>query len=106
MNDLEELEDDETAGIGHNSGEEEGGVSEFGKSARDQLREYVEQIERLNEAKDDIASDIRAVFTVAKAAGYDTKSLREVIRLRKQDAREREEQAHITATYMIALGMG
>ena len=98
--DLEDLE--ETPGIGHNSGDDpdDGEVK-----ARDLLRKYVERIENLNEEKDVLAKDIREVFAEAKAAGFDTRCLREVLRLRQQDKTEREEQAHITATYMLALGM-
>ena len=73
--------------------------------ARDQLRAIVERIERLEEEKAAIASDIRDVYAEAKGNGYDVKALRTIIRLRKQDANERAEAETILETYMQALGM-
>jgi uncharacterized protein (UPF0335 family) len=74
-------------------------------SADAQLKAIVERIERLTEEKDAIASDIRDVYAEAKGNGYDVKALREVVRLRKQDAKERSEREAIVDTYMHALGM-
>jgi uncharacterized protein (UPF0335 family) len=73
--------------------------------ARDQLRSIVERIERLEEEKKAIADDIRDVYGEAKANGYDTKVLRQVVKLRKQDKAERMEQDAIRDTYLLALGM-
>jgi len=73
--------------------------------ARDQLRSIVERIERLEEEKKAIADDIRDVFGEAKSNGFDTKVLRQVIKLRKQDKTERMEQDAIRDTYLLALGM-
>jgi uncharacterized protein (UPF0335 family) len=73
--------------------------------ARDQLRSFVERIERLEEEKAALAGDIRDLFLQAKSSGFDTKALRTVIRLRKQDAAERRDQEAVLATYMLALGM-
>jgi uncharacterized protein (UPF0335 family) len=70
-----------------------------------QLRSIVERIERLEEEKAAIADDIKDVYGEAKGNGYDTKVLRTVIRLRKQDASEREEQDAILDLYKQALGM-
>ena len=58
--------------------------------ARDQLKAIVERIERLEEEKQTLAGDIRDVYGEAKANGFDTKTLRQVIRLRKQDTHERQ----------------
>lgn len=69
------------------------------------LRAFVERIERLEEEKKTIAEDIKAVFGEAKANGFDTKILREVIRLRKQDTAERQENEALLDLYMHALGM-
>ena len=80
-------------------------MSEIQGTTRDQLRAFVERIERLEEEKAALAADIRDVYAEAKAMGYDVKTLRTVVRLRKQDATERQEQEAILATYMIALGM-
>ena len=74
----------------------------FGK---EQLKAFVERIERLEEEKKTIADDIKDVFAEAKAMGFDTKALRTVIRLRKQDVSERQEQQAILDTYLHALGM-
>lgn len=74
-------------------------------STREQLKAFVDRIERLEEEKAALASDIRDVYAEAKAMGFDVKTLRTIIRLRKQDEHEREEQEAILATYMIALGM-
>ena len=73
--------------------------------ANDQLKAVVERIERLEEEKKAIADDIRDVYAEAKGNGYDTKALRTVIRLRKQDKAERQEQEALLETYMHALGM-
>lgn len=73
--------------------------------ARDQLKSIVERIERLEEEKKAIADDIREVYGEAKANGFDTKVLRQVISIRKQDMTEREEQDAIRDVYLQALGM-
>ena len=72
---------------------------------RDLLREIVERIERLEEEKAALAADIREVYAEAKGNGFDTKALRSVIRIRKQEAAERQEAEAILTTYMQALGM-
>ena len=73
--------------------------------AKDQLKAFIERVERLEEEKKAIADDIRDVFAEAKGNGFDVKALRAVIRLRKQDADERKEQEAILETYLLALGM-
>ncbi len=70
-----------------------------------QLKSVVERIERLEEEKKALAGDIKDVYSEAKANGFDTKALRKVISLRKQDMAERREQEAVLATYMAALGM-
>ncbi|WP_176085266.1 DUF2312 domain-containing protein [Martelella sp. HB161492] len=73
--------------------------------ARDQLRSFVERIERLEEEKKTIADDIKDVYGEAKGTGFDTKALRKIIALRKKDEQERMEEEAILDTYLIALGM-
>ena len=73
--------------------------------AKDQLKAFVERIERLEEEKQATSVDIRDVYAEAKGNGYDVKALRTIVRLRKQDANERAEQETILETYMQALGM-
>jgi uncharacterized protein (UPF0335 family) len=76
-----------------------------GTVAAGQLRALIERIERLEEEKQTIAADIREVYAEAKANGFDTKVMRQVVKLRKQDAAERQEQEAILDLYMQALGM-
>lgn len=73
--------------------------------ARDQLRAFVERIERLEEEKKTIADDIKDVYGEAKGMGFDTKILKKVIRLRAMDERKRQEEDAILDTYLHALGM-
>ena len=76
-----------------------------GTVAADQLRLFIERVERLEEEKKGISDDIRDVYAEAKGNGYDVKALRTIIRMRKQDANERAEQETILETYLQALGM-
>lgn len=73
--------------------------------AKDQLKAIIERIERLEEEKKAISDDIRDVYAEAKGNGFDVKALRSIVRMRKQDADERQEQETILETYMQALGM-
>ncbi len=73
--------------------------------ARDQLRAFVERIERMEEEKKSITDDIKEIYAEAKGMGYDTKVLRQVVRIRKQDQHERAEQEAILDLYLHALGM-
>jgi uncharacterized protein (UPF0335 family) len=73
--------------------------------ARDQLRAFIERVERLEEEKKAIADDIKQVYAEAKGAGFDTKVMRQIVRIRKQDANERAEFEAIIDLYMHALGM-
>lgn len=73
--------------------------------AADELRQFVERIERLEEEKAGIASDIKDVYAELKGRGYDAKAVRQIVRLRKQDHSERQEQEAVLELYMQALGM-
>jgi uncharacterized protein (UPF0335 family) len=73
--------------------------------AKDQLKSIIERIERLEEEKKAISDDIKDVYGEAKGNGFDVKALRTIIRLRKEDADERQEHETILETYMQALGM-
>lgn len=94
---FDDEEEDEIPKKGHNS-------SPAG-FASDQLRSFVERIERLDEDKRAILDDIKDVFAEAKGVGFDTKILRKVLAIRKQDKSEREEQEAILDLYLQALGM-
>ena len=76
-----------------------------GGIAQDQLRSFIERIERLEEEKAALAGDLKEVYAEAKGMGFDTKIMRSVIRLRKQDKDERQEQEALLDLYMRALGM-
>lgn len=80
-------------------------MSDATEVARDRLRSFVERIERLEEEKKTIGDDIKDVYGEAKSTGFDTKVLREVIKLRKLDQNERMELESILDTYLHALGM-
>jgi uncharacterized protein (UPF0335 family) len=79
--------------IGHNS------------FAADELRQFIERIERLEEEKQGIASNIKDAYAELKGRGFDAKTVRQIVKLRKQDAAERQEQEAILELYMAALGM-
>ena len=73
--------------------------------AKDQLKAFVERIERLEEEKKATSDDIRDVYAEAKGNGFDVTALRTIVRLRKMETTERQEQQAILDTYMHALGM-
>jgi uncharacterized protein (UPF0335 family) len=73
--------------------------------AKDQLKAFVERIERLEEEKKTTSDDIRDVYAEAKGNGYDVKALRTIVKLRKQDVNERKEEEAVLETYKHALGM-
>jgi uncharacterized protein (UPF0335 family) len=76
-----------------------------GGVAVDRLRSIVERIERLEEERKALASDIKDIYQEAKSAGFDPKVLRQLIRIRKQEAAEVEEQETMLDIYRRALGM-
>ncbi|MBK5263940.1 DUF2312 domain-containing protein [Rhizorhapis sp. SPR117] len=76
-----------------------------GNVAADQLRLFIERIERLEEEKKGIADDIKDVYGEAKATGYDTKTMRAIVRLRKMENHERQEAEALLETYKAALGL-
>lgn len=76
-----------------------------GNVAADQLRLFIERIERLEEEKKGIADDIRDVYAEAKAQGYDPKIMRQIVRLRKMQPHDRQEMEAILETYKAALGL-
>lgn len=80
-------------------------MTEVGGIQADQLASYVERIERLEEEKSNLMTDIKEVYGEAKALGYDVKILREIIRLRKMEDHERTDQEEILEVYKRALGM-
>jgi uncharacterized protein (UPF0335 family) len=73
--------------------------------AADQLKAFIERIERLEEEKAGIAGDIREIYAEAKGNGFDTKAMRKILAIRKKDVSERQEEEAILELYMQALGM-
>ena len=73
--------------------------------AADELKQFIERIERLEEEKAGIAEDIKEVFAEMKGRGFDTKAVRSILRIRKKDHAERQEEEAILDLYMQALGM-
>jgi uncharacterized protein (UPF0335 family) len=76
-----------------------------GNVAADQLRLFIERIERLEEEKKGIADDIKDVYAESKSNGYDTKTMRAIVRLRKMETHARQEADALMETYRSALGL-
>jgi len=80
-------------------------MSFYGGLSKEHLKQFIQRIERLEEEKKIIAEDIASVFSEAKGGGFDVKAMREILKKRKLDASELEQQEGIVDTYKIALGM-
>jgi uncharacterized protein (UPF0335 family) len=76
-----------------------------GNVAADQLRLFIERIERLEEEKKGMADDIRDVYSEAKSSGYDTKTMRKIVSLRRLETHVRQEADALLETYRSALGL-
>jgi uncharacterized protein (UPF0335 family) len=81
-------------------------TSQIGGIAADALRQLIERIERLEEEKKALQGDIKDVYTQAKSQGFDTKIIRQIVRLRKLEDQEREEIDQLIDLYKAAIGMG
>jgi uncharacterized protein (UPF0335 family) len=77
-----------------------------GVVAADQLRLFIERIERLEEEKKGITDDVKDVYSEAKANGYDTKTMRKIVALRRMETHVRQEADALLETYRSALGLG
>lgn len=84
--------------IGHNS-------NFYGGMSAEHLKQYIERVERLEEEKKNVAEDIKEVYNEAKGNGFDAKTMRAIIKLRKMEANDRDEQEHLLDIYKRALGM-
>ncbi len=80
-------------------------MADQGGVAADRLRSLIERIERLEEEKAALAADVREIYAEAKADGFDTKVMRQIVRLRKMDSGDRAEQEAILDLYKSALGL-
>lgn len=100
------------SGIGHNSSGEDDTFAvsdeqlESANVAADQLRLFIERIERLEEEKKGVADDIKDTYNEAKSQGFDAKIMRQIIKLRKMEPHDRQEMQAVLDTYKAALGMG
>ncbi len=73
-------------------------------SAQGKLKSLIERIERLEEDKAAVANDLKEVYAEAKGEGFDTKIVRKVVRLRKQDTAKRQEEEALIELYISAIG--
>ncbi|GAB4175488.1 MAG: DUF2312 domain-containing protein [Thalassobaculales bacterium] len=80
-------------------------MTDVGGIAAEQLRSFIERIERLEEEKKALQEDIKDVFAEAKGNGFDPKIMRQVLRMRRMDESERDEQETLLDLYLRALGM-
>lgn len=80
-------------------------MSEVGGIAADRLRSFIERVERLEEEKAALTADIRDVYAEAKSAGFDVKVIRQIVRLRKMDKADRQEQEELLDLYKRALDL-
>ena len=80
-------------------------MAKAGGVAGDHLKSFIERIERLEEEKKALADDIRDVYSEAKGTGFDAKVMRQIVKIRKMDKDELDEQEALLETYMRALGM-
>ena len=78
---------------------------EVGGIARERLKSFIERIENLEEEKSALTADIREIYSEAKSIGLDIKTLRQIVRLRKLDSSDRQQQEELLDLYKNALGM-
>ena len=81
-------------------------MTDGGGIAAKRLRSFIERIERLEEEKAALAADVREVYAEAKGDGFDVKTMRQIVRLRKLDSSDRAEQEALLDLYKAALGLG
>ena len=79
-------------------------IDTLNTSAQGKLKSLIERIERLEEDKAAVASDLKEVYAEAKGEGFDTKIVRKVVRLRKQDTAKRQEEEALIDLYITAIG--
>jgi uncharacterized protein (UPF0335 family) len=80
-------------------------MADAGGIAADRLKSFIERIERLEEEKAGIAGDIKEVYAEAKSTGFEVKIMRQIVRLRKMEPQDREEQQHLLDLYKRAVGL-
>ncbi len=90
-----------TEGIGHNSND----AKDAGGLSGQRLKAYIERIERLEEEKAGLAEDVKDIYAEAKGTGFDVKTMRAVVKLRKMDTEKRREQEELLELYKSAIGI-
>ncbi|HTO84428.1 MAG TPA: DUF2312 domain-containing protein [Methylomirabilota bacterium] len=80
-------------------------MAKAGGVAGERLRSFLERIERLEEERSGLTADIREVYAEAKGSGFDTKIMRQIVRLRKMDSADRQEQEALLDVYKKAIGL-
>jgi uncharacterized protein (UPF0335 family) len=80
-------------------------MKKSGGIAADRLRSFLERVERLEEEKAGLTADIREIYAEAKGSGFDTKVMRQIVRLRKMDSADRQEQEALLEVYRRAIGL-
>ena len=79
--------------------------ADLGNKSADDLRNFIERVERLDEERKGISDDIKDVYAEAKANGFDVKTMRKMVAMRKMDATARQETRALEETYLAALGL-
>jgi uncharacterized protein (UPF0335 family) len=92
------------AAAARSSNEETVAPQALTQTAQEKLRQLVARIEKLEEERKSLSDDVKEAYAEAKATGFDSKVLRQVVRYRKQDRTEREEQEQVRELYLHALG--
>jgi uncharacterized protein (UPF0335 family) len=80
-------------------------MADTGEIGAERLRSFIERVERLEEDRSNLNADIREVYSEAKSAGYDARTMRQIVRLRKLEPNERHEQEHLLEVYRNAVGI-
>jgi uncharacterized protein (UPF0335 family) len=80
-------------------------ATDAGGVSADRLRQYIERVERLEEERAGITDDIKDVYSEAKSAGFESKVMRQIVKLRKMDSQKRQEHEELLELYMSAIGM-
>lgn len=80
-------------------------INVVGNNSSEALRGFIERVERLEEERKDVGADIRDVYTEAKAAGFNVKTMRRMVQLRRMDSNARQEMLSLEETYLQALGL-
>ncbi len=101
------MSDQNVASFPHTSSSEEDDNTprDTGGVAGERLKSFIERVERLEQEKSELAEDIKEIFAEAKAVGFDTKTIRKIIRLRKMDTEKRREEDELLELYKAAIGM-